>query len=148
MDLPTILKALKVLATESESSSPTVQKIGYKLKKVLEEFGGYVIDSNVPPGIEIINEGEITWQNHLIEITSTEYHILQSLFNPPGVFNSCKELDWAMHKSITSYGPHSSKSFRVNVRSAMSRLRKKFLAVDPRFDRIENRQVLGYRWKA
>src|SRR5438874_715687 len=37
--------------------------------------------------------------------------------------------------------------FLVNVRSAMKRIRKKFLALDPAFAEIENFAAVGYAWR-
>ena len=37
--------------------------------------------------------------------------------------------------------------YRVNVRSAIKRIRKKFLKVDPTFDEIENQAASGYAWR-
>jgi two-component system response regulator ChvI len=37
--------------------------------------------------------------------------------------------------------------YLVNVRSAMKRIRKKFLALDPAFTEIENFAAVGYAWR-
>ena len=37
--------------------------------------------------------------------------------------------------------------FRANVRSAIKRIRNKFRACDPTFDKIENYTSFGYCWK-
>ena len=37
--------------------------------------------------------------------------------------------------------------YLVNVRSAMKRIRKKFLALDPAFAEIENFAAVGYAWR-
>ena len=37
--------------------------------------------------------------------------------------------------------------YRANVRSAIKRIRNKFRALDPTFDRMDNYSGFGYRWK-
>ena len=37
--------------------------------------------------------------------------------------------------------------YRMNVRSAIKRIRNKFRDFDPTFDEIENYPGFGYRWK-
>ena len=38
--------------------------------------------------------------------------------------------------------------YRVNVRSAIKRIRKRFLKLDPTFEEIENQAASGYAWRS
>ena len=46
-----------------------------------------------------------------------------------------------------SWPASAADGFLVNVRSAMKRIRKKFLALDPAFAEIENFAAVGYAWR-
>lgn len=44
-------------------------------------------------------------------------------------------------------GGRGPEGYRTNVRAAIKRIRKKFIAIDPAFDALENYPGFGYRWR-
>ncbi|ORE93009.1 response regulator transcription factor [Acuticoccus yangtzensis] len=81
-----------------------------------------------------------TWQGQSIVLTVTEFMILLSLAQRPGVVKSRNALMDA------AYGDHVYVDDRT-IDSHIKRLRKKFRQVDDNFDRIETLYGAGYRLK-
>ena len=81
-----------------------------------------------------------TWKNEPVVLTVTEYTILQSLVSRPGVVKSRNALMDA------AYDDHVYVDDRT-IDSHVKRVRKKFKAVDDRFDMIDTLYGLGYRFK-
>lgn len=85
------------------------------------------------------------WRGVQLDLTSTEFTIVSCLAIRPGIDLTF----WRIYqiarggKSHAAYNgdPHGA------VRSYMKRIRAKFHAVDPGFDRIENYPGFGYRWR-
>jgi two-component system, OmpR family, response regulator ChvI len=80
-----------------------------------------------------------TWRNESVALTVTEFLILQALANRPGVVRSRDALMDA------AYGDNVYVDDRT-VDSHIKRIRKKFLAVDPAFDKIDTLYGIGYRF--
>ena len=81
-----------------------------------------------------------TWHGNNIVLTVTEFMILLSLAQRPGVVKSRNALMDA------AYGDHVYVDDRT-IDSHIKRLRKKFRQVDEQFDRIETLYGAGYRLK-
>jgi two-component system OmpR family response regulator len=79
-----------------------------------------------------------TWRGARIELTLTEFWIVNSLARHPG---HVKERDQLMRDAELVVDD-------ATVTSHVKRVRAKFLAADPAFDGIETVYGLGYRWKA
>jgi two-component system OmpR family response regulator len=80
----------------------------------------------------------VRWQGQTVPLTVTEFWFVHSLARYPGhVKNRDQLMDDAQ---VVVDGP--------TITSHIKRIRKKFAALDPAFDRIETVYGLGYRWLA
>ena len=80
------------------------------------------------------------WQATEVNLTVTEFLILQALANRPGLVKSRDQLMDA------AYGENIYVDDRT-IDSHIKRLRKKFKDVDPEFGQIETLYGIGYRYK-
>ena len=78
-----------------------------------------------------------TWNGQPVDLTVTEFWMVRSLARHPG---HVKDRDQLMRDAemVVDDG---------TITSHVKRIRKKFLAVDPKFDAIETVYGMGYRWK-
>jgi two-component system, OmpR family, response regulator ChvI len=81
-----------------------------------------------------------TWEGSPVVLTVTEFLILQTLASRPGLLKSRDALMDAAYADDVYVDDRT-------IDSHIKRLRKKFLAVDGEFDRIETLYGLGYRFK-
>jgi DNA-binding response OmpR family regulator len=82
---------------------------------------------------------DVRWRGEAVVVTVSEFRLLEALANRPGVvFTRDQLLDRVR-------GSDSVVVDRI-IDTWIRRLRKKFLAVDPTFDRIETVVGAGYRW--
>ena len=79
----------------------------------------------------------VTWKDHEISLTLTEFWILSSLARIPGHVKNRTQLMEDAHIFVDD----------GTVTSHVKRIRRKFEAVDPAFDRIDTVYGMGYRWK-
>jgi two-component system response regulator ChvI len=79
------------------------------------------------------------WTEALVPLTVTEFMILRALVRHPGHVKTRQQL-------MDEGYPHDTFVSDRTIDSHIKRLRKKFLAVDPDFDRIDTVYGLGYRW--
>ena len=79
-----------------------------------------------------------SWQGKPVELTLTEFWMVHTLAKIPG---HVKDRDQLMHDArlVVDEG---------TITSHIKRIRRKFLAVDAAFDRIDTVYGMGYRWKA
>ncbi len=76
------------------------------------------------------------WRGEPVELTLTEFWMVHTLARTPG---HVKSRDQLMHDArLVDDG---------TITSHVKRIRRKFAAVDPDFDRIESVYGMGYRWK-
>ncbi|MEA2781301.1 MAG: two-component system, OmpR family, response regulator ChvI [Rhodospirillaceae bacterium] len=89
--------------------------------------------------------GRAFWDGHRVELTLTEFTILQTLAETPKRDFSYREIyDIVRGKGfIAGWG---EEGYRVNVRSFIKRIRQKFRAIDDAFDCIKNYSGYGYYW--
>lgn len=81
-----------------------------------------------------------TWQGHAVDLTVTEFLLLQALANRPGfVKNRDKLIDAA-------YGENIYIDDRT-IDSHIKRMRRKFREIDTEFNHIETLYGVGYRYK-
>jgi two-component system OmpR family response regulator len=80
----------------------------------------------------------VTWKGQPVDLTLTEFWMVHTLAKHPG---HVKEREQLMRDAqlVVDEG---------TITSHIKRIRKKFLAVDPAFDRIDTLYGMGYRWKA
>lgn len=88
----------------------------------------------------------IAWRGTDVGLTLTEYKIISLLVANAGKPLTYRAIYDTMHYAgfVAGYGANG---YLVNVRSAMKRIRKKFLALDPGFAEIENFAAVGYAWR-
>ncbi len=84
-----------------------------------------------------INRFTATWNEQPVEITLTEFWILNALAKHPGHVRTREQLMEAAKAVVDD----------STVTSHIKRLRKKFVALDAEFDKIETVYGMGYRWK-
>ncbi|SOD92412.1 response regulator transcription factor [Caenispirillum bisanense] len=82
----------------------------------------------------------VTWKGEAVDLTVTEFLILQALAQRPGHVKSRDQL------IDIAYGESIYVDDRT-IDSHIKRLRKKFRAVDPEFAQIETLYGVGYRYK-
>lgn len=85
--------------------------------------------------------GDSAWHGRRIDFTGAELTILEAMIDQPGVYMRKEALENLIHSTAIVSGTNT-------VAVIVSRLRGKFRAVDPHFDRIESQWNRGYRWRA
>jgi len=85
------------------------------------------------------------WNGQDVGLTLGEYSIVLLLASAPGTYRTYRAIYDRLRGDgfIAGYGP---KGYWANVRSAVKRIRGKFRACDPDFDRITNYAGFGYCW--
>lgn len=86
------------------------------------------------------------WGETDMRLTVGEYDIVQLLASNAGEHVSYRSIYDCMHYEGFIAGAGIN-GYRVNVRSAVKRIRNKFRECDPAFDEIENFTAFGYRWR-
>ena len=97
------------------------------LNKSLSNLGKLLLDKN---------RMLVEWDGNRIELTLTEFWIVNSLAHLPGYVKSREQLMQEAEMFVDE----------GTITSHIKRIRKKFLALDPAFDCIETVYGLGYRW--
>ena len=80
----------------------------------------------------------VRWRDAALELTLTEFRILEALVRRPGRIATYEALMASAKQGVVT---------RNTVNTHILHLRKKFKATDPNFDRIGNEYALGYRWR-
>src|SRR5690554_2813778 len=76
------------------------------------------------------------WQQAAIDLTVTEFWILYALARHPGHVKNRQQLMDAANVVLDDN----------TITSHIKRIRRKFHAIDPHFDRIQTAYGMGYRW--
>ena len=106
-------------------------------------------------GSEIVRRGKLElrptigrafWDGHRVELTLTEFTILQTLADVPKRDFSYREI-YDLVRGEGFVAGWGEEGYRVNVRSFIKRIRQKFHDVDPGFTHIENYPGFGYRYR-
>jgi two-component system response regulator ChvI len=99
--------------------------------------------------VEAIREGEleldlqrylVTWKGATVPLTVTEFMMLQALVRHPGHVKTRAQLTKEGYQFDTWVSDRT-------IDSHIKRLRRKFEALDPGFDRIETVYGVGYRYR-
>jgi two-component system response regulator ChvI len=86
------------------------------------------------------------WKDADLDLTLGEYSIVHLLASNPGLYMTYRAIyDRLRYKGFIAGS--GADGYRMNVRSAIKRIRNKFHDFDPTFDEIENFQGFGYCWK-
>ena len=86
------------------------------------------------------------WRDADLGLTLGEYKIVHLLASNAGSFMTYRAVYDRLHYEGFIAGDGAN-GYRANVRSAIKRIRNKFRALDPTFDKIENYTAFGYCWK-
>ena len=78
-----------------------------------------------------------SWRDRRLDLTLTEFWIVHALARHPGHVKSREHLMGEARMVVDD----------STVTSHVKRIRRKLLAVDPAFDRIESVYGMGYRWR-
>jgi two-component system response regulator ChvI len=81
----------------------------------------------------------VRWKGKAIDLTVTEFMMLQALVRHPGHVKT-------RHQLTRDGYPHDNYVSERTIDSHVKRIRKKFEAVDPSFDRIDTVYGMGYRF--
>ena len=80
----------------------------------------------------------VAWRGRSVELTLTEFWMVHALAKFPGHVKNREQLMGEAHVVVDD----------STITSHIKRIRRKFAAVDPGFDRIDTVYGMGYRWKA
>jgi two-component system OmpR family response regulator len=80
----------------------------------------------------------VAWRGRPVELTLTEFWMVHALAMFPGHVKNREQLMGEAHVVVDD----------STITSHIKRIRRKFAAVDPGFDRIDTVYGMGYRWKA
>lgn len=80
----------------------------------------------------------VSWQGKAVDLTLTEFWMVHALAKFPG---HVKDRDQLMRDAELTVDDST-------ITSHIKRMRKKFLEVDGKFDRIDTVYGIGYRWKS
>ncbi len=88
----------------------------------------------------------VHWRGTDVGLTLTEYKVVSLMVANLGKAQTYRAIYDTMHYVgfVAGFG---ADGYLVNVRSAMKRIRRKFLAIDPAFAEIENFAAVGYGWR-
>jgi len=83
------------------------------------------------------NSMAVYWQDAMLDLTMTEFWIVESLVKSPGHVKSYEDLMQVTRQTIVE---------KNTINGHVRRIRGKFKAVDSEFDCIKNVFGIGYRW--
>jgi two-component system, OmpR family, response regulator len=78
-----------------------------------------------------------TWRGRAVDLTLTEFWIVHALAQHPGHVKTRQQLMDAANVVLDDN----------TITSHIKRIRRKFIAIDPAFERIETVYGMGYRWR-
>jgi two-component system response regulator ChvI len=87
-----------------------------------------------------------SWLGKDVNLTLTEFKVLSLMVAHPGRYVTYRQIYDCMHYEgfLAGGGPEG---YRLNVRSCIKRMRRKFRACDPDFAELENHPAIGYCWR-
>lgn len=95
------------------------------------------------------------WRGVRVDLTRREFAIVRCLAIQPGgdvtyrhIYDVVRGKDFFVGSDTGARISYGTDGFRVNVRSFIKRIRKKFRDVDPEFAEIENYPRFGYCWRS
>lgn len=118
----------------------------HMMARIAALFRRMEAQQQVAPKEEVVEYGRLQlfvdrmvvyWQEHLIDLTVTEFWMIYSLAKVPGHVKSRQQL-------MTDAKVFVDDS---TITSHVKRIRKKFIKVDAHFDCIDTVYGMGYRWK-
>jgi two-component system response regulator ChvI len=105
-------------------------------------------ESEIAAGALTLDPGSARarWGEREVDLTVAEFSVVQHMARRPG--RDCRYRE--LYDLVRGEGFHAGSGddgYRTNVRSMIKRIRRKFEAIDPDFDAIENYPGFGYRWR-
>ena len=95
----------------------------------------------------VLTDSAIFWRGVNLGATMGELRIITVLVNARGEHVTYRNL-YDTLKGIPGFrAGYGGDGFHTNVRSCIKRIRRKFIAIDPTFNCIENLQAYGYAWR-
>jgi two-component system response regulator ChvI len=94
----------------------------------------------------VLESSRAYWNQVDVDLTRGEYNIVYLLASKAGSFVTYRAVYDRLRYEGFIAGTGED-GFRANVRSAIKRIRNKFRACDPTFDKIENYTGFGYCWR-
>ena len=94
----------------------------------------------------LLESSRAYWNQVDVDLTLGEYNIVHLLASKAGSFVTYRSVYDRLRYEGFIAGTGGD-GFRANVRSAIKRIRNKFRACDPAFDKIENYTGFGYCWR-
>lgn len=86
------------------------------------------------------------WDNVDVELTVSEYDVVHLLASNVTYYMTYREIYNLQYYEGFVAGS-GDQGYRINVRSTIKRIRKKFCRIDPSFCEIQTSSALGYRWR-
>ena len=80
---------------------------------------------------------QVSWNSQPVPLTVTEFWMVHALVRHPGHVKSREQLMSAAELVVDE----------TTITSHIKRMRKKFIAIDPKFDAIDTVHGAGYRWQ-
>ena len=119
-----------------------------RLKVVTRMFRRQQADKTISFGKLLLHTdiSRAYWNQSDLCLSLGEYKTVELLASNAGHYVTYRAVYDRMHYEGFMAGDGED-GYRANVRSAIKRIRNKFRALDPTFDRIENYSRFGYRWK-
>jgi two-component system, OmpR family, response regulator ChvI len=119
-----------------------------RLKVVTKIFRAQQADKTISFGKLLLHTdiSRAYWDQVDLCLSLGEYKTVELLASNAGHYVTYRAVYDRMHYEGFMAGDGED-GYRANVRSAIKRIRNKFRALDPTFDRIENYSGFGYRWK-
>ena len=79
----------------------------------------------------------VLWGNRLVNLTLTEFWLVESLARRPGYVKTYEALNDVTRQGLVE---------RNTINGYIRRIRNKFRLIDPTFDRIQTVHGTGYKW--
>jgi two-component system response regulator ChvI len=102
------------------------------------------------PATDIVVDADsdrVYWQGRDANVTTGEFRIIAVMVANRGTFLRYRALYDSLRGEPGFIAGHGTRGHEANMRSAIKRIRRKFLAIDPQWDEIENYVAFGYRWR-
>jgi two-component system response regulator ChvI len=130
--LAVILKRLERMIAESHERPPSTARTAS-----ISTAGPLNLDHHIK---------RASWQGQQVNLSLGEFEVTALLALKAGTDVSYREI-YDVIQDTGFLGGRGPEGYRANVRASIKRIRKKFAAIDPNFDALENYPGFGYRWK-
>ena len=138
--------AVEGVAMDLIHESRRLSRLAQRIQLVVEAMRGNSPQSMRIGSLELrFDIKRARWAGQAIEFTLSEFRMLCQLAIKPGEDVSYREL-YDLVRGRGFVAGQGIDGHRTTIRSFIKRIRKKFRAVHPTFDQIQNYPGFGYRW--